>query len=375
LAGDRWPDAFSPLGFHGDYPLLVPATNARLWSWAGREALWGPAAVQAGFLVALLGVVAGGVALLRGWPQALLATLALAGNIKLLLLCCSQYAETSLQFYFAAAIVLLGLRDVLGGIKRGELALIGLLAGLAAWTKNEGVLFLLALGSARLGVVAWRERRQAQTTSSVLSERPTPWTYSAQTARPSWWQTTFDELWPAVLGALPVVAILAIFKLSLHVENDLVAGQGASTLARLVDPERIAYVVRSWVTIGLHVLKLFAFVLPAMAWLLGRGPQLSRRGSGLPTGVALVGLMIAGFTVVLLATPHDLVWHVTTSVDRLWMQLYPFSIWMLFVGCATVAEKAATDKAIEEAEDQSIGTTAKTEPTPLSKELLPRRVA
>jgi len=35
--GDHWTDGFSPINWHGDYPLLLPCEVARSWTWAGGE--------------------------------------------------------------------------------------------------------------------------------------------------------------------------------------------------------------------------------------------------------------------------------------------------------------------------------------------------
>src|SRR5678816_2584801 len=62
-----------------------------------------------------------------------------------------QYADVPLAFYYLAAFATLLLADA---ESRGRIvAMAGLAAGFAAWTKDEGLLFALVLS---LAVVGWR---------------------------------------------------------------------------------------------------------------------------------------------------------------------------------------------------------------------------
>ena len=87
----------------------------------------------------------------------------------------------------------------------------GWLAALAAWTKNEGSLFLIATVIAHI-VIAMRsgQYRRALRQSAVFG-----------------------------LGLLPVSALLVYFKLPLAPDNDLLAGQGwEATWHRLISFKR-----------------------------------------------------------------------------------------------------------------------------------------
>lgn len=301
--GDDWRMAFTLAGSHSDYPLLLPCTNARLWTYAGRELEWGPMFVAGIYFAALAGIVGGGLALAKSRATGYLAAAVLLGNVAMLQSGISQFAEMPLVFYFAAAAALVALHDSLPRGSIGLLVLAGLMAGFAAWTKNEGMLFVVALLTARATLYLARFRTFA----------------------------LGSEALPLVAGAAVVMTVVVAFKTSMPFENDLVAGQTrAATIQRLLDPERYRLIAVEGSAAALKVLKGFAVVLPAALLLLGRAQPQPGVRSSLPMTVTVVVYMLAGYALVYLTTPHDLVWHLRTSADRLFMQILPLGLWVFF---------------------------------------------
>ena len=164
-AGPMWRQAFSPLFQHTDYPLLVPATSARCWLYLGSEATWVPWLVGALLTFSTVGMLAAGVARLRGSSQGLLAGLVLLGTVSFSHRGAWQYADVPLAFFVLAAVLLLTLYDATDRRRRRSLFLSGLAAGLAAWTKNEGSLVLIAVAATHT-VMAWRHRAAAACSGS-----------------------------------------------------------------------------------------------------------------------------------------------------------------------------------------------------------------
>ncbi len=82
--GPEWKQAFSPLFAHPDYPLLIPAANARLWTWLGADRPWVPWLVGILFTFATVGTLAAATGALRSRAQGLLAGLALLGSVSYL---------------------------------------------------------------------------------------------------------------------------------------------------------------------------------------------------------------------------------------------------------------------------------------------------
>ena len=47
--------------------------------------------------------------------------------------------------------------------------------------------------------------------------------------------------------------------------------------------------------------------------------------------MGVLGAMLAGYFFVYLTTPHDLAWHVNTSMDRLLIHLWPSTLLAVFL--------------------------------------------
>ncbi|MBS0207481.1 MAG: hypothetical protein JSS27_00870 [Planctomycetes bacterium] len=296
--GDAWQSFLTAEAPHADYPLLAPACSARLWAYGG-ETRWGPWLVQSLFMGALCAVIYGGVALVTTRSMGHLALLALLADVRIAQLAVTQYAETALQFYFAAAVIAAGLAATKTAPRVAGYALSGLLAALAAWTKNEGIMFVAVAGLTIVISSAW---------------------YAG-------WRGAFENTRAWLAGGIAVLLLVALYKLSVQVDNDLVAGQNLSdTWQRLTDLSRWSVVLGGAGRITATVLKAAVVLLPLAAMALGPSKDRSLRPAAM-LAVAVLALMSAGFALVLITTPNDLQWHVNTSVDRLISQLFPIAIW------------------------------------------------
>jgi len=289
---------------HPDYPLLLPATVARAWSYLGHEAAWVPRGLALFYTAATVWLIWAGVRRLIGPGQAVLAGLLLLAHAKGVLHGASQYADTPLGFYFLLSLLLVALHDAAPPPRRasGLLVLAGLAAGLAAWTKNEGLLFALALLLARGPGSALRGDRSA---------------WPAATARLAW-------------GMAPGLISLALFRLLLAPGGDLFTARRVPELfARLVDPARwrtiAAAFAEQYLAIGRGVAVLLAcYVILALA-----RQRSVREAAGLPLAVVL--LVQLGYFGIYLLTPQDLAWHLGHSLDRLLIQLWPSTILSLLL--------------------------------------------
>jgi hypothetical protein len=315
--GEHWADTFTNdiIWSHPDYPLLVSANVARLWAYAGGETTLAPQAVAAVFTLATLGLLVAAVARLRGPTQGLLAGLMLASTPLFLQVGSNQYADVPLGYYILATVVLLGFHE--GPEKNGGLnALAGAMAALAAWTKNEGLLFVVVIVAVRLVVVTCSRG----------------------------WKSWAREAAAFGLGAAAVAACVVYYKACLAPVNDLVAGQGTdATWARLSDLHRY-WLVAKWFGADLAAIGPGTlFVLAVYFALLGRGPRSSGR-SGRLTAWLVLALMLAGYFGVYLTTPNPLEAHLHTSLDRLLIQLWPLTLFAFFLTVAS-PEEALTRQA------------------------------
>ncbi len=140
----HWLDSFSPRMdplFHADYPLLLAMNVASGWQEIGRDSAGVPMVQSALFAVACAGLLVAAVAVVRGRAQAALALILLWGIPVFVNEGARQMADVPLAFFVLATgslLYLAGRRE-----SRGLLALAGLTAGLAAWTKNEGAVLVV----------------------------------------------------------------------------------------------------------------------------------------------------------------------------------------------------------------------------------------
>lgn len=313
-AGDGWRQAFTPAFSHVDYPLLIPVSIARCWNCLQADPGWVPAGIGIAFVFATLALLVSGVCCLRGQTQGWIAGLVLMGTVRFVRTGADQYADVPLAFFILATVLLLALHEAHPHRPRGMLYLAGVTAGLAAWTKNEGLLFVLVAGIAHCGVAAFQGR----------------------------WKAGMIDLSQMSLGALPVLAVVLLFKGGLESQNDLLAGQGAgATLQRLTDPSRYLLIGQSFVSSLFTVAKPLAIVLPACAYLLGRARSLPHRATGLGRTVGVLALMLAGYCGTYVCTPHDLEWHLSTSFDRLILQIWPTGLLAYFLWVQTPDELLA----------------------------------
>ncbi len=298
---------------HPDYPLLVPASVAGLWTWNGGETQWLAAAVAVVFWASAVFVPVLVLARLRGTAMGLTAGLALAGMPLLTRNASAMYADVVVGYFFVAAIGL-GLLAIQTRAGRGAAILAGVAAGMAAWSKNEGLLFCGIFVVTFVGVVRSR---------AELAER-------------------IRLVVPLVVGMLLVLAFVGHFKYHFAPANDLVAvGKSASMGARLLDFSR--YSVTFW-GIAEGILTFGDWLVPPVivfgVWLALQGIRKVDSGSVVwPFLVA--GLQLVGYLVVYVIGSDRLEWQLETSAERLLLQIWPAAIFGLLY---LAKDSAATEK-------------------------------
>lgn len=315
--GDQWREVLTglPDWSHPDYPLLVPASVARIWTYAGHETTLAPAAVGMLFTFAAVGLLYSSVALLRSRTQGALAALLLLGTKFFILHGASQYADIPLGFFFLATLALLALLEAWPDNRPRILALAGVTAGLSTWTKNEGLLFVLAV-LVGYGLVVVRARG---------------------------WQAGLVDARAFVIGLAPVFAILVCFKVWLAPANDLMSDQGLGQAAeRLLDGTRYLHVLggfkQAFLEIGAQgVVGVLLLTYLLFAGLAPPGP--ARLGA--KAAAIVVALMLAGYAAVLLTAPGPLLGTNIRSINRLLLQLWPTALLAYFLSVRTPEEAGA----------------------------------
>jgi hypothetical protein len=321
LGGAHWRDGFSSLipWSHPDYPLLLPAAIAHFWTYLGHEDRSIPAVISLCFTFGTVGLLFSSLSLLRGSTSAMLGSLTLLSPPFFIAQGTSQYADVPLSFFLLATVVHLCLHDrdsADGHASPGVLFLAGVSAGFAAWTKNEGLLFLCAILAAR-ALIFLRPRLTRDASSSLPPVR----------LRENW-----STLAPLLAGAAPALLLVAGFKHFLAPPGDLFSNSGVM-MHKLLDP------VRYWVVVKWFAKEFLLFghgLIPCTLLLIGfyfasgRGERRETTAGFRTSRLAMI-FTLAGFFAIYLITPYDLYWHLRFSLSRLFLQLWPSVIFLFFV--------------------------------------------
>jgi glycosyltransferase involved in cell wall biosynthesis len=320
-SGEEWRDAFSPVirWSHPDYPILLPATIARLWTYWGREALRIPIKLGLVFTACTAGLAVSNLAVLRGKSQALLAGTVLATTPFLLKNGAEGYAEAPFIFFALSTVVLLLMSDHAPRM----LVLAGLSAGFAAWTKNEGLLLIVCLvaGLVVAGIPVWGWRAGLRYLSLFLA------------------------------GVLPVLAVVMLFKSQVQVRDWLFqpGAAGQTMFERVQDMSRYAVIAKYYAR------EIFAFggwqisvvpVLIAYFFLLGRVRGLSRK-PGLLAAMVALGLTFFGGFFVYVISPFDPQWQLSTSLNRVLLELWPATVVVFFSITRTPEEALSRTRSVQ----------------------------
>jgi hypothetical protein len=278
---------------HPEYPLLLSGFVARCWTYAGSTSEAAPIATAFLLFIALVAIVSGGFAAWRSNTLGLLLGLALLGTPTFLHEAISQYADIPLACYFAAATMFLLL-------DRPPLA--GLFAGFAAWTKDEGALFLIVF----LVAVA---------------------------------ATRHSQLLRAATAAIPGAALMMIFKFALAPRAATFFGQGI--VQRLTEPGKVGEILSAFVhEFGAMAVGWYHPILPVIALAAALRFQRGRLGDLLLTA-AIPLAMLAGCFGIFMITPFGVKWHLETSLYRLIAQVWPLALIAAFTALRTPESMAA----------------------------------
>jgi hypothetical protein len=306
-----WRNATSPLlgggmggAKHPGYPQLVPSAVASAWILEGDTASATGAASSLLFALAAAAVLFVAVAYLQGEAAGLIALMLLLASEGFVSQAGVQDADIPLAFYILATLVLLALAQDRAW-PRELLILAGLCAGFAAWTKNEGLPFLVFA----LAAAAWSAQKKA--------------------------------VWMA-LGALPGVIVLAVFKLAVVLGSETTfATQFSDIWMKVTSVSRWMQIAGSFIqsiwqmgNSWTHPVLLAAILCFAV----GFAPRAKIRRQ-IWLAVPIAGLLAADFGAYMLSI-NDLSWQITTSNIRLIVQVWPALLFVLFLMIASPALNA-----------------------------------
>jgi hypothetical protein len=306
LAGAFWRDAFSnDLSWsHLDYPLLLPGLVALCWKLAGQESSDAPIAIAFLFALGTTGVLAGALGVLRGKTHALLAGILLTGTASFVALSAALYGDVPLSFYILATLALLCLQDRYPEDLRFS-AVAGLMAGFAAWTRNEGMIFVVALLVAR-GFALARFRGRSEVVPQLLR---------------------------LLAGLAAPLAVVVFFKLRVGGPGDAFSVPASSILKHLADVGRWVLTAEGLVIV---LFNFGRFLIPialalALYWYLVRFQVDRRDRAALATAGIALGLTLAAQLLGDLLLVDNLAIEISTSFERILLQLWPAALLMFFL--------------------------------------------
>lgn len=299
---ESWRSLFSNLldWSHPDYPLLLPLGIVNGWIRVGFESTTVPALFAFLFTFSIVLLLWSSIKILRTESQGVLAGLAILGTSAFITLGAAQYADVPISFFLLSTLVLLVFFDKSGNHKL--LVLAGFMAGLSVWTKNEGWVLILSLIAARVFTFASPRR----------------------------WIDIICEMLYFAVGLAPVLMVVIYFKLNLAPQNDLLSAQGAETILKLTDFSRYVQVIKSYFLTSIKFTNSLVSLPLLIFYRYLIGTDKNNKASSIFILYSLLFILM-GYFFVYISTPKDLVWHLNSSLNRLFLQLWPSFIFYFFL--------------------------------------------
>jgi 4-amino-4-deoxy-L-arabinose transferase-like glycosyltransferase len=279
----------------------VPLAISRIWTYKGFFSLFDPVMVAFIFFTSIILVEYGAISILKTSYQGKLAVILLTATPFFVIDSAGLCADIPLAFYFITFCILYTLAQEFRS--RKLLVISGISLGLSTWTKNEGFLFSLVALSIhfffsfyRLGFYIW-----------------------------------LRDFYRICIGFVPLSFTMMLLKYLYAPPNDLLSSFNQQIiLEKITDINRYAVIFnnfkRELVYIGDWIIQV-PIVLIFFAITMGYNKKKNFISLLL---LSILIIMIAGCFVIYLLTPHNLQWHISNSMNRLIIQLWPIFIFVYF---------------------------------------------
>jgi hypothetical protein len=230
------------------------------------------------------------LALTRTIGQASLGSVVLMASPGFVSMGPSLIADIPVSYFIFASSILMFL---FSARKKFELLILsGFMAGLAGWTKNEGLLFIA------VSIIALVVASPKNIGRSLLY-------YLAGLAIP--------------------MAVVFYFK-SIAPPNDLINNTSGKFIENITDFTRYWVIIKSF-ALGIfnsNTIILLIYAVIMSDYLLPN----HRQGACAITTILLLQLL--GYCAIFVITPNDLMWHLGKSLDRLILQILPLGLFLCF---------------------------------------------
>jgi hypothetical protein len=307
----HWNDYFVLPDTHAEYPLLLPATIARMWTYFQGDTALVPIIVGWLFTFGTIGLLFSSVYALNGRIPGIIAGIALLATSTFIYRGTTQGADIALGFYYLATLVLVSLRLREGKFNSGLFCLTGLAAALSAWTKNEGaVFFAIVIGTELLvSLVRGRFKPLLKNLSFIL------------------------------IAACPLILLIVYFKATAPMFKYFADLELGVMFAKLVDLERHWMIIKHAAEHLIIFENGFAILLLVTLIVAGRLRSLK----DLFHVFMILCFMVAAYYFIYVFSPRRLDWHLPTSFHRLFLQLWPGMLFMIFMLIGSPEEASKSD--------------------------------
>lgn len=310
----------NPTDFAPDHPLLQKGFIARCWLLIKNESVWIPVVSSFIFTFCTIGLLSSSVSFFTNRTEGLIAGLIMLCTPFFMTMGDSQYADNTVGFFYLATIVLLTLARSGRSIQPRLLIAAGVTTGLAAWSKSEGLLFIVCLFASQLSLLFFKKPREV-----------------------------LVELKYLLFGMLPILVLVAYFKIAIAPPNRIISPEGGMGIifTKLMDFSRYEIVFK-WFAGRFREFGLWE-LNPWWLFLLGilvKGVNFKENKQSIISIFILLLLMFTGFFFVEIITPLSLMYYLSTSTDRLFFQLLPSFIFLYFLVIKNKSYPQKTNKII-----------------------------
>ena len=301
LGEKDWQRAFSSEFywlFHPDYPPLIPLTNAWVWGVLKSETVRVPA-IQSGIFLFTSGLLLFTALYVVGSIEtACLATIILMGTPSFISNGSGQLADVPLAVFILATVIIFSLYNQYQQTKL--LILAGITAALAAWTKNEGLVFLIC-SFGGLFVLCYQNK----------------------------------HIWQAVtyyfVGIVTPLTILLYFKFQLAPANDLFNSTLFEIWQRVSDSPRYVITLKALLTQILYSSGIpYTGSLLVIYYFLMNGKKLNGFNRGLLAVLIMLVIQLVAYFAIYIITPNELDWQIDNSFERVILHIYPATLFLIF---------------------------------------------
>ena len=297
LQSPLWKNVFSLPHFmsHCDYPMFLPSSVARIWQYAGQQCFWANMVIGLLFTFGLVYLLYQAVCYFKSEKTAAVVCTVFMISDIFLVNGAAQCADIPLAMFFLSAVVCLFFYFK---NKRFTTFLLSLtFAGLSAWVKNEGLMFLVVYSIVMMCWFAANKRMKKTVITAILT---------------------------AIFGAC-----IVLYKKFTGAPNDLIYGfVEVKSYMFAFDFHRYLVVLQTFLTLMFGKFVLFL----SLAILAIKGFKIKEKfKNSFALSLAILLFMIAGYLAVYILSPHDINWLTENSMERIILQILPVFVFLFSI--------------------------------------------